>query len=1026
MLVNADSSGYGENILQMIARVRSTVRSTDSIVTVPEQNDTPPSSPPAVVAAVLPLPLPSVKRVHKLTPLEKKERDRLRMKEQSQRRKQAIKDQYNQAKRFAREKLSSSAWHQQERLDEELVLRRLERDAVDPQRCHSAAAGYEFNLTTQDATTSSPVFDSYSYALCPSSQYPRPQLQSRSRLQRTTNVPKEAEYLHPACHGYSLAKHDDSSRISPVFFFLGFAKISLDKVVMKQDDVDSDESDMEDQNVGGTIDSMAEMGDLSEASKVRQQENKRRLEAAMAARELSLAERGSKSPRVLPRCLVCKKTMVTAGCPGCFSFSSKKYREIEVFKATQRLKTSKTVLQEQEDLRARHKSLQRQIIIPPLLPRLHSSPTDKVPHEDAIQEDENSFYSSVLPDFRAICMHRSLSNKFITLHIKSLPVGQLISLTVDLKSSVSYLYELYRANTELPNRPLHLLLPTTHGLFYLDEHIAAATYTRNGVVNGELLLEDFNLQKTIPSSRSDRDESNKSSEFLLFAVAILHPQSTPQLILNYVQQNFHFNPPENQTLTPLVISVDSNDCNGLPRWTRLVPASFLLPKAVDQDPFQVQIRPHIHAMHVFAKTNYAIVAAEQREERERLLLLAHQEAKAAKLALKKKLRDQQTPAVSNKVRRALAYFEFVCESTSNPRQPRVAEERLGKLWQFMQLLEEWKILKGGRLLDAERSDMTLYLLQELKDAAALAFNQIMFGTKALKTDKGGTLPYPVLCLEGTGPTRKLVLRLGTRMGVTHQEDHDYGMVLDLDQDFDALENEEPRVLKRGYTKRLVAGQDIQDDQPQMVEVWADAEWRTKGRGSSTIALLVSSSDLVSPPFHHIKWPLIAKAYKLVLARVALVSSKLDKFNSLANVLQSQEAVLSKAQLSKWQADVDRFLSTLHENSALARAVQRVLCKKGVAVLKRRSQARRKQLRDRENELERLRELQLEHERPKLTLAQHLKATFMTERAPKLREALELTPAEKLGAKAGEILSKAASGVVKAARKAKKEYAVRTL
>ncbi|POM64135.1 Hypothetical protein PHPALM_20378 [Phytophthora palmivora] len=428
-------------------------------------------------------------------------------------------------------------------------------------------------------------------------------------------------------------------------------------------------------------------------------------------------------------------------------------------------------------------------------------------------------------------------------------------------------------------------------------------------------------------------------------------------------------------------------------------------------------------MHVFAKTNYAIVAAEQREERERLLQLAHQEAKAAKLALKKKLRDQQTPAVSNKVRRALTYFEFVCESTSNPRQPRVTEERLGKLWHFTQLLEEWKILKGGRLLDVERSDVTLLLLEKLKETAALAFNQMMFGAKSLKSDKGGgTLPYPVFCLDGGGAARKLVMRLGTRMGVTQQDDHEYGMVLDLDQDFDAIEQQEPQ---RGYMKRVVAGQE-HDLLQQTVEVWADAEWRTKGKGSSTMALLVSSSDLLSPPFHRVKWSLIAKAYRLVLKRVAFVSSKLDEFNSLARVLQTPDAVLSKAQLTKWQTDVEKFHATLHENTTMAHAVQRILSKKGMAVLKRRAQARRKQLRDREKELQRLQEMQLERERPKLTLAQQLKVTFMKERAPMLREALELTPAEKLGAKAGEILGKAASGVVKAARKAKKEYVVRTL
>ncbi|KAE9021080.1 hypothetical protein PR002_g12357 [Phytophthora rubi] len=934
----------------MISRmesVRSSTRSADSIVATPEQDDTLQSSPPPVVAAALPLQLPSIKKPQKFTPLERKERDHLRMKEQSQRRKQAAKDQYEQAKRFVQAKMSASTWHQQERMEEELVLRRLER----------------------------------------------------------------------------------------------FAKIPLDKVVMKQDDADSDESDEEDEQVDNTMfDAILEMDgshELSGVTKARQQENQRRLEAAMAARALysmplDIAEKGGKAIAESPTCLVCKRTATTVGCPGCFTFSSKKYLEVEAFKATQRIKTPMTALQEQEEVRARHKALQRQMIIPPLLPKLHQSLPDVFAQQINAQEGENDFYSGVLPDIRAIRIHRALSNKFITLHVKSLPVGQLISLRVDLKSSVSYLYELYRANTELLNRPLHLLLPTTHGLFYLDEHIASATYTRNGVVNGELLLEDFNLQKSTLPSRSGHvdttDDSNASSEFLLFAVAILHPQSTPQLILNYVQQNFHFKPPDNRSLIPLVISVDSsNDRGGLPQWTRLVPATFLLPKAVDQDPFQLQIRPHIHAMHVFAKTNYAIVAAEQREERERLLLLAHQEAKAAKLALKKKLRDQQTPSVSNKVRRALAYFEFVCENTSNPRQPRVAEERLGKLWQLMQLLEEWKIMKGGRLMDAERSDVMLSLLQELKETAALAFSQMLHGAKSIKTDKGGgTLPYPVLCLDGGGSTRKLVLRLGTRMGVTQQDDYDYGMVLDLDHDFDALERAEPRMMKRGYTKRVVAGQDQDGQQVQAVEAWTDVEWRAKAKGSSTMALLVSSSDLLSPPFYRIKWTLIAKAYKLVLKRVAFVNSKLDEFNAFAKLLQSPDAVLSKAQLAKWQADVELFLATLHENTALARAVQRVLSRKGVSVLKRRAQARRKQLRDREKELERLKELQLERERPKLTLAQQLKVTFIKERAPKLREALELTPAEKLGAKAGEILGRAASSVAKAARKAKKEYAVRTL
>jgi hypothetical protein len=393
----------------------ASARSTDSIVVAPEKRDVLQSTPPSVLG--LSLPLSSVKKPRKLTPLEKKERDRFRMKEQSQRRKQAIQDRYDQAKRFAQEKLSRSTWHQQERQEEELVLRRLERDVVDVQQSHPAAAGYFFDRAAQSVSRSSPVFVSYSHALCPPSQASRIQLQSRSGLQRTTNVPTEAEYLHPSCHGYAMAKDDDSSTISPIFFFSGFAKIPLDKVVMNQDTVDTEESDQEDEDAGRTmLDAMLELDggrELSDAAKTRQQDTQRRLEAAMAARELyslpfDIAEKGSRPRTGAPRCLVCKETKGTAGCPGCFSFSSKKYLEVEAFKATQRLRTPKTVLQEEEDLRARHKALQKQIIIPPLLPKLHSCPRAASPQHEAILQDENTFYSTVLPDFRAIRMHRSL------------------------------------------------------------------------------------------------------------------------------------------------------------------------------------------------------------------------------------------------------------------------------------------------------------------------------------------------------------------------------------------------------------------------------------------------------------------------------------------------------------------------------------------------------------------------------------------------------------------------------------------
>ncbi|RLN54877.1 hypothetical protein BBJ28_00002920 [Nothophytophthora sp. Chile5] len=398
-------------------------RTADGIV-VASKHEIPPHTPPIAIAAALPLPLFEVAtKPRKLTPLEKKDRDRLRMKEQGRRRQQAIKDQYDQAKRLTQEQQSSSMWHRQERQEEELVLRRLERDTVDVQRLHPAAAGYSFDSPSQSVTTSSPVFISYSHALCSASQAPRRELQSRGGLHKVRNVPVEAEYVHPACQGYAMAKHDDSHCISPVFFFTGFAKIPLDKVVMEKDDDQSeDEEDEEQENDNleeGVFDGKGGVSDVSDAAKARQQETQRRLQAAMAVRRslsttlvIDESDEAAASP---PECLICKQRDVTQGCPGCFSFSGQKYRESEASKANQRLKTPKTHLQEEQDRCARHKALQKQLIMPPLVarsPQQRPDGPDKVTVtfsvKEETQEDENGYYSNVLADFRAIRKHRSM------------------------------------------------------------------------------------------------------------------------------------------------------------------------------------------------------------------------------------------------------------------------------------------------------------------------------------------------------------------------------------------------------------------------------------------------------------------------------------------------------------------------------------------------------------------------------------------------------------------------------------------
>lgn len=181
------------------------------------------------------------KRPRKLTPLEKKERDRQRKKEQAQRRRQAELDKWSQAKLLEQAKGHSSTWHANVRQEEELLLLRLDRDAVDAQRVHPAAAGYAFQLpgtpnNPLESETRSPVFLSYSHPLCP----PLEDAASNFRRQITKNgsssgsrvlrTAAEAAFWHPASHGYAMARNDDCTRVSPVFFHSGFAKISLEQV----------------------------------------------------------------------------------------------------------------------------------------------------------------------------------------------------------------------------------------------------------------------------------------------------------------------------------------------------------------------------------------------------------------------------------------------------------------------------------------------------------------------------------------------------------------------------------------------------------------------------------------------------------------------------------------------------------------------------------------------------------------------------------------------------------------------------
>lgn len=102
---------------------------------------------------------------------------------------------------------------------------------------------------------------------------------------------------------------------------------------------------------------------------------------------------------------------------------------------------------------------------------------------------------------------------------------------LDSKDTVQYLYELYRANFDDPNRELHLVLPTRDGLFYFDQTIEPATEVSRAVLNGHCTLEDYNL--LLPSRRSRMHKT-----VMMLSVCALHVQNTPRMLEYFIRNNF--------------------------------------------------------------------------------------------------------------------------------------------------------------------------------------------------------------------------------------------------------------------------------------------------------------------------------------------------------------------------------------------------------------------------------------------------------------------------------------------------------
>ena len=99
-------------------------------------------------------------------------------------------------------------------------------------------------------------------------------------------------------------------------------------------------------------------------------------------------------------------------------------------------------------------------------------------------------------------------------------------LRLDTKDTVQYMYELYQANFDDPNRSIHIILPTREGLYYFDNSIVPATEFTNAVTKGHFTLEDYKLSPAIDKT------------VMLLSVSVLHRENTPRMMHYFIRNNF--------------------------------------------------------------------------------------------------------------------------------------------------------------------------------------------------------------------------------------------------------------------------------------------------------------------------------------------------------------------------------------------------------------------------------------------------------------------------------------------------------
>ncbi|KAF0685759.1 Aste57867_22367 [Aphanomyces stellatus] len=805
-----------------------------------------------------------LKKHTQLDPIvDKKARDKQRKREQAKRRKAMEKALLDENARRQAEANASKAWHRDTTRAEELQIKRFELDRVSPFEEHPASAGYvfaplRFRALAADVVGFSPIFFQYSYA---KGTMPTPFAERQGR-------DGGRDPPHPACLGYAMSRHDPAI-ISPIFLGMDFRKraISLD-----EDDDDSD--DIED-------------------------DGQRRVPAKKSPRTL-LRER-TELKRIMDArfanstdCMVCESSQLP-GCPGCWVASSDFYDRVH---------------------RVNHPN---HILGHDNAPTLFETPSALASRSEA------AFIQGLLVDIYAIrkhrekyvgmwCKHQQLFlglatrfvggerpltdpsscrvQSFVSIVIKSVPAGSVVSLRIDPTSTVKYLYDLYRSNYEHPDRKIYILLPTSQGLFWLDETITAASERLLAIQHGGITLEDFKIAATW---QGPTDEA-----YMLVSVAMMHDEATPAMLAHYIRHNF----------------VCHKDLH-LTIWCGKNHHAREVPENVLDDPLQISMHNKSDVLIESALANRRMSREYEEIAMRRAIEKTHNDKMQSLLDAR---RNQKSKPRSKKEVRAYAYYHF---ATAEPR-PLL---RLAKLWQCFQKFDELKITKKGKLIDVRRllsfrlwrnqtqraafTDDTAQLLSMHRNATVETFDLL------IDRANHGVAP-PVVANRD-----KFGMPLGTRLGLAVKDDREYAVELEivLPDDVDVALDDAPAEGDEADTRRR---------KPPRFAVanahreWKDMEWRK----DVATTRFYSGADLLVRPFYGVRWDCFAQAYVSARAKLQLAKDHLDAYNRLAKPMQT-EAVLKTKEIEKWKREMDALVDDMPPTGALTQACRRLQTKGGL-------------------------------------------------------------------------------------------------